>query len=177
MPRRKKIADTPTPEKKAPKQPAKSVKVNEAWNDLLVKNEQVSKAKKMTDDDLYNAMCELFPDKADKTTLTRVSMVRSCYNKGTNMFSKYGPPDGDERPTSFPYDEDGNALEARTRKSPKKKAEGEDDGADDDDTAKTAKATKPAARKRGRPAKKAAEVEDTEAVADVATRRRRRSKA
>ena len=90
------------------------LRVNTAWANLLNENEQIKKSgkKPMTDEQLKAKMIKLFPDKAEKSTITRVSMVRSCYNKGTNMFKKLGPAGGKgARALSKPYDSRGDEVE------------------------------------------------------------------
>lgn len=178
MPRSKKTEGTPP--QKTVKQQVKKTKLYEAWNNLLIKNEKASKKNKLTDEQLYEAMAELFPDKADKTTLTRVSMVRSCYNKGTNMFAKLGAPDGDERPISTSYDADGNVLEARTRKRGPKKENTEEEDTAPSKRGRKAKAAKqdeeaevPAPKRRGSP-KKVIEKEEEESEPMTPRLRRRR---
>lgn len=105
------------------------LRVNTAWANLLHENEQVKKSgkKPMTDEQLKAKMIKLFPDKAEKSTITRVSMVRSCYNKGTNMFKKLGPAGGKgARALSKPYDSRGDEVErakaSTTRKPVAEKA-------------------------------------------------------
>lgn len=102
--------------KQADTAPTKPQKVNEAWSELFIQNEKVAKAKKLTDDELVEEMQERFPDKAQKTTITRCSMARSCYNKGTNMFARMGEAGTTERPLSHKYDEDGNVVPGRGSK-------------------------------------------------------------
>jgi hypothetical protein len=78
-----------------------------AWAALLLGN---SKAK-LTDDQLVAEMGKDFPDLKGKTTITRVSMVRGCYNKGTGMFKAVGPA----AKVSARYGADGVELAARSR--------------------------------------------------------------
>ena len=101
------------------------VTVTETWDDLLRENEKLGKCKKgdepLTDDELRERMQELFPDKEESTTITRVTMARGCYNKGTNMFhSRYEDEvaDGDNRPISHAYykDDDGDWQQRTPRK-------------------------------------------------------------
>lgn len=85
-------------------------RVNQAWADLFAENEARVKAgdKPWTDDQLRERMQKAFPDKAEKSTIVRVSMVRSVYNKGTNMFKKFGPAGAKGRPVSKCYNPDGS---------------------------------------------------------------------
>lgn len=89
--------------------PSKRPKLNQAWADLFAENEARVKAgdKPWTDDQLRERMQKEFPDKAEKSTIVRVSMVRSVYNKGTNMFKKHGPAGAKGRPVSKCYNPDG----------------------------------------------------------------------
>lgn len=91
---------------KAAKPDAKAPKVNQAWADLLRENEARAKAgeKPWTDDQLRERMQKTFPARKDKSTIVRVSMVRAVYNKGTNMFRKFGPG----KPQSKCYNPDGS---------------------------------------------------------------------
>ena len=59
----------------------KKKKLYEAWEEVFVRNEKAKK--KLTDPELRDKIIEQFPDKAEKSTVTRVSMVRSNYNTGT----------------------------------------------------------------------------------------------
>lgn len=82
----------------------------ETWAQLLIENEQASKKNKMTDEQLVARMEKEFPAKKGKSTLTRVSMVRGCFNKGTNMFKSAGAAGVSGRPKSNRYGEDGEAY-------------------------------------------------------------------
>lgn len=101
--------------------------VNQAWEQLLLQNEKAPKSKKLTDAQLTVEMEREFPDKAGKSTMTRVSMIRGCYNAGTNLFqSRHGGVRADDknRPVSHPYDENGEKIEnarSRPRKTDGKK--------------------------------------------------------
>lgn len=92
------------------------LKVNQEWSRLLSENESLATKRgkrPLTDDQLADEMERLFPEKAGKTTITRVSMARSCYNKGTNMFASMGPAGTADRPVSYAYDEDGKQIPPR----------------------------------------------------------------
>ena len=118
-----------------PRRPAMAAKsktgglsVTAMWEKLLIANEKAPKAKKMTDAQLVAAMQKEFPDKRESTTLTRCSMIRGCYNKGTNLFkARFGckKANGKNRPQSCAYDKDGALIEnprSQPRDSSKKKA-------------------------------------------------------
>lgn len=111
---KKKVAKKKTDVAKA----AKGPKVNAEWARLLVENEKAPKSAKKTDDQLVAEMERLFPEKAGRSTLTRVSMVRAIYNKGTNMFLKFGPA----AVKSHRYDENGEVCKGRKIKIAKKTA-------------------------------------------------------
>ncbi len=85
--------------------PETGPRLNEAWSTLLAENEARKKSGKTpwTDVELTERITKQFPDKKGKTTLTRVSMIRSIYNKGTNLFEKFGPAGKGGRPMSHPY--------------------------------------------------------------------------
>jgi hypothetical protein len=93
----------------APKAPASPLRVNTEWRRLLIENE--SRSKPLTDDQLIAAMQKLFPEKKNKTTILRCSMIRSIYNKGTSMFKKFGPAGSKTNPRSFAYDAKGQKME------------------------------------------------------------------
>lgn len=95
------------------KSPAKSKgpRLNKAWADLFAENERLPKAKKMTDAQLTKRMEEIFPSKKGKSTLELVHAIRCVYNKGTNMFLKFGPA----KTPSRRYDEDGGVIEGRAK--------------------------------------------------------------
>lgn len=98
--------------------------VADTWAKLLIENEARHKKgqKPLTDPELVKVMEKEFPDKVGKTTLTRVSMIRGCYNKGTNLFANAGPAGSSTRPRSYAYDDDGTQLQARQRRAATKKA-------------------------------------------------------
>lgn len=104
------------------------LRVNREWFRLLVENERLAKKRgktPLTDPEMTEEMTRLFPDKKGKTTLTRVSMMRCCYNNGTGMFANMEEA-GD--PVSYAYDEDGKQIPPRRRtakKVTKKKADPE----------------------------------------------------
>jgi hypothetical protein len=91
--------------------------VKETWAKYLIENEHLAKNGKrpLTDEQLIAKMQEEFPSKRDATTITRCTMVRGVYNKGTNMFAADGPSGVAGRPTSRRYDAAGNAVAARGR--------------------------------------------------------------
>lgn len=123
--------------------------LSDAWAALLIENEALAAkrgGKPLTDEQLVTAMEKEFPDKKGKSTLTRVSMVRGCYNKGTNMFAKGGKAGTAARPTSFRYDETGAKVEPRSNST----------AAGGVTATKPAKATKPVAAEKPAPAKKVA---------------------
>lgn len=93
------------------------VNVTETWASLLIKNEQLSKQGKrpLDDDGLIAAMQAEFPSKKNATTITRCTMVRGIFNKGTNMFKAAGPAGVAGRPTSRRYDRKGQVVAARCR--------------------------------------------------------------
>jgi hypothetical protein len=97
---------------------AKPLLLKDAWTDLFVKNERAPKAKKLTDDQLSAAMLKLFPERAGKVTIVRVSAMRSNYNRGLDLFVKCGPA----KVPSRRYDENGEVIEKGQRRSKKAKA-------------------------------------------------------
>lgn len=91
----------------------KGASVTAAWEALLMENEKAAKKNKKTDAQLIAAMEAEFPDKKGKSTLTRVSMIRGCYNQGTNLFaSRYEgiKANDNNRPISRSYDENGDVI-------------------------------------------------------------------
>lgn len=105
----------PKPKAKAERGPREGT-ITAAWAELFAQNEARVKAgqKGWTDAELSERMAKQFPDSAKKTTITRVSMVRGCYNKGTNMFATVGPAGKAGRPTA-------NQHGGRTKAEPKAK--------------------------------------------------------
>ncbi len=98
------------PTKTAPKgKEPKRLKLNQAWATLLDQNEKCPKGDRKSDAELVKEMQRLFPAKAERTTITRPTMIRAIYNKGTNMFAAFGPA----KPLSRRYDEDGAVIEGR----------------------------------------------------------------
>lgn len=99
--------------------------VADTWAHKLIENESRYKKRgqtPLTDEQLVEEMEKEFPDKAGKSTLTRVSMIRGCYNKGTNLFANAGPSGSSTRPRSYAYDDDGTQLQPRQRKASAKNA-------------------------------------------------------
>ena len=94
------------------------VGVAETWAIHLVRNEQWAKmpSKKPLDDPgLLAAMRVEFPHKKDATTITRVTMIRGIFNKGTNMFLSVGAAGKTGRPKSRRYDAKGTVVPPRRR--------------------------------------------------------------
>lgn len=97
-----------------------NLKVQETWVHVFSENAKATKAKRKTDEEINSFMKKEFPLR--KTHLTQsvagVQAARRGYNKG--MFT-----DGEVPVESPRFDEDGNAITARTRtasgKSTKKK--------------------------------------------------------
>lgn len=88
----------------------KPQKLNQAWAELFAANEKASKAERKTDEQLVKEMQRRFPDRKEKSTIVRPNMIRSIYNKGSNMFRKFGPA----KTKSRRYGKDGEVLEGRT---------------------------------------------------------------
>ncbi len=93
---------------------APSLYLKEAWTKLLAQNERAKKGERLTDAQLTQEMTKLFPDRKGKTTLTRVNMIRSIYNKGSSMFESLGPAAVKSRR----FDKNGDVIEGRNYKSP-----------------------------------------------------------
>ena len=110
---KKKVVAKPKPAASAK---PKKQKVYEAWAELLSANEKATKANKLTDEQLVKEMQKRFPDRSESTTITRITMARGCFNKGTNMFTKLGAA----ATTSKRYDENGEAADRRAKVSKKK---------------------------------------------------------
>lgn len=122
--------------KTAPKPKAKTERgpregtITAAWAELFAQNEGRVKAgqKGWTDPELVERMQKQFPDHKNKTTITRVSMVRGCYNKGTNMFAAVGPAGKSGRPSATQHGGRAKAQRSAkatgkvTKPSPKTKA-------------------------------------------------------
>ncbi len=102
-------------------------KLNEAWAGLFAENEIRVKSGKTpwTDIELTERMTKLFPGRAGKTTITRVSMIRSIYNKGTNLFEKFGPSGKAGRVVSHPYNPEPRKQEQGKAKKSKAKPKAE----------------------------------------------------
>lgn len=83
-------------------------KLYEVWEEVLITNEAAKK--KLTDAKLIEKMEKMFPEKAGKSTIVRVSMVRSNYNTGTGMFSMRSKAGTKKRPTSFGYAANGDVV-------------------------------------------------------------------
>lgn len=89
--------------------PPKKLKLNAAWTSLFQENERCPKTQRKTDDQLVKEMQKLFPDKRERTTITRPNMIRSIYNKGTNLFKLQGAA----KVRSRRFDENGDVVEGR----------------------------------------------------------------
>ena len=103
------------------KKPAKSAvgKLNDEWHALLVQNVKASKSERMTDEQLEKYMTKLFPEKAGKSTITRVAMMRSCFNNGTGMFVKFGAA----KSQLVKFDKDGNSAGREKKETKEKKVD------------------------------------------------------
>jgi len=114
MPTKKKKKKSVSKTGKTAKIEKKEPTLAEAWRDLLQKNEALAKSgkKPLTDSQLTREMERIFPDKKGRTTLTRVGTIRSCYNKGVNLFLRYGPG----KPVSHNYKNDGKTKKAKSSK-------------------------------------------------------------
>lgn len=88
--------------------------LGENWSELFAANEKLAKkGKALTDGKLKKEMYRQFPNKKGVTTIERVSMMRSIYNKGTSVFAKAGAAGSRGRPTSFRYDDGKTAIAGR----------------------------------------------------------------
>lgn len=93
----------------------------ENWSNFFAENERLAKeGKALTDDQLKAKMYEQFPGKKGKTTIERVSMMRSIYNSGKSVFEKFGAAGTPKRPKSARYDDGKTAIVGR---GPQKKGE------------------------------------------------------
>ena len=72
--------------KTVPNHNEKTMTIAEGFRQVFIANE---KAKK-DDEHIIKEMIKLFPNSKGKSTITRVSMQRACYNKGSAMFSALG---------------------------------------------------------------------------------------
>lgn len=101
---------------------AKKVKLGEAWREEFIANEHRAKKgeKPLTDDQLAERMAKRFPAKAKRSTILRVSGMRSFCNRGTNLFKRFGPC----RPQSNGYNGDDHRrkprVEARSKRPAKR---------------------------------------------------------
>lgn len=95
----------------------------ENWAIVFATNEEAAKSgKALTDDQLKAKMYEQFPNKKGKTTIERVSMLRSIYNSGKSIFAKYGAAGTPKRPKSHRYDDGKTPAGVRGQHKPKKDA-------------------------------------------------------
>lgn len=69
------------------------------WSEIFGANE----IHQRPDDELIAQMYEAFPERIGKTTITRVQLMRGLYNRGQNMFKRFGPAGSTERPYSICY--------------------------------------------------------------------------
>ena len=88
------------------------LKIYRAWTHFFEENEKRSilfeeteedKYKPWTDEQIIDIMDKEFPDKKRNSSITRVTSIRSLYNKGTNFFASCGPA----KVKSYGYDQDG----------------------------------------------------------------------
>lgn len=77
--------------------------LGDTWSEILIANERRDEDSKLTDEQLKQEILKHFPAHGSKSTVQRMSMIRSDYNAGRGLFKNHGAAGTRKRPRSFKY--------------------------------------------------------------------------